>query len=127
MKLGYLPLKGSIRLVQIFSSIDLPGTYCIHKDGRMAIIGISAFADAARLTVDCVVLISIQWHTVRVQDSLSLVITGLYKKNGMTRYVYGDGGMALHHINFNYYGIKLSIVRVLFQTMSAVQILIVHT
>ena len=45
----------------------------------------------------------------------------------MTRYVYGDGGMTLHHINFNYYGIKLSIVRVLFQTMSAVQILIVHT
>ena len=80
MKLGYLPLKGSIRLVQIFSSVDLPGTYCIHKDGRMAIAGISAFADAVRLTVDCVVLISIQWHTVRVQDSLSLVITGLYKK-----------------------------------------------
>ena len=77
MKLGYLPLKGSIRLVQIFSSIDLPSTYCIHKDGRMAITGISAFADAARLTVDCVVLISIQWHTVRVQDSLSVVITGL--------------------------------------------------
>ena len=80
MKLGYLPLKGSIRLVQIFNNLDLPSTYCIHKDGRMAIIGISAFADAARLTVDCVVLISIQWHTVRMQDSLSLVITGLYKK-----------------------------------------------
>ena len=80
MKLGYLPLKGSIRLVQIFSSVDLPGTYCIHKDGRMAITGISAFANVARLIVDCVVLISIQWHTVRGQDSLSLVITGLYKK-----------------------------------------------
>ena len=77
MKLGYLPLKGSIRLVQIFSSIDLPGTYYIHKHGRMAIIGISPFADAAKLTVDCVVLITIVWHTVRGQDSLSLVITGL--------------------------------------------------
>ena len=80
MKLGYLPPKGSIRLVQIFSSVDLPGTYCIHKDGRMAITRISAFADAARLTVDCVVLISIQWHTMRREDSLSLVITSLYKK-----------------------------------------------
>ena len=80
MKLGYLPLKGSIRLVQIFSSVDLPGTYCIHKDGRMAITGISGFVDAARLTVDCIVLISIQWHTVRGEDSLLLVITGLYKK-----------------------------------------------
>jgi hypothetical protein len=80
MKLGYLPLKGSIRLVQIFSSLDLPGTYCIHKDGRMAITGFSAFADAARLTVDWVVLISIQWRTVRVKDLLSLVITGIYKK-----------------------------------------------
>ena len=80
MKLGYLPLKGSIRLVQIFSSIDFPGTYYIHKDGRMAITEISAFANAARLTVDCIVLISIQWHTVRVQDSLSLLITGLYRK-----------------------------------------------
>ena len=49
------------------------------------------------------------------------------QKNGMTRDVQSDGGMALHHINFNYYGIKLSIVRVLFQTMSAVEILIVHT
>lgn len=77
MKLGYLPLKGSIRLVQIFSSIDLLGTYCIHKDGRMAITGISAFANAARLTVDCVVLITIEWHAVRGQDSLSLVIIGL--------------------------------------------------
>ena len=80
MKLGYLPLKGSIRLVQIFSSIDLPGTYCIHKDGRMAIARISAFANAARLTVDCVVLINIDWHTVCGEESLSLVITGLYKK-----------------------------------------------
>ena len=80
MKLGYLPLKGSIKLVQIFSSLDLPSTYYIHKDGRMAITGISAFADAARLTVDCVVLISIQWHTVCGEDSLSLVITGLYEK-----------------------------------------------
>ena len=77
MKLGYLPLKGSIRLVQIFSSIDLPGTYCIHKDGRMAITGISPFANAARLTVDCVVLITIEWHTMRGQDLLSLVITSL--------------------------------------------------
>ena len=80
MKLGYLPLKGSIRLVQIFSSLDLPVTYCIHKDGRMVIAGISAFANVARLIVDCVVLISIQWHTVRGEDSLSLVITDLYKK-----------------------------------------------
>ena len=49
------------------------------------------------------------------------------QKNDMTRDVYGDGGMALHHINLKYYGIKLSIVCVLFQTMSAVQILVVHT
>ena len=45
----------------------------------------------------------------------------------MTRDVFGDGGMALDHINVNYYGIKLSIVRVLFQTMSAVEIVVVHT
>ena len=77
MKLGFLPLKGSIRLVHIFSSIDLPSTYCIHKDGRMVITRISAFANAVRLTVNCVVLISIKWHTVRWEDSLSLVITGL--------------------------------------------------
>ena len=80
MKLGYFPLKGSTRLVELSSSVDLPGTYCLHKDGRLAISGFSALTNAARLTIDSVLLFTILRGAVADKVLLSLVIAGLYKK-----------------------------------------------
>ena len=40
-------LKGNIRLVEKVEDINMPDTYRIHSDGRMAITGFSTFAKAA--------------------------------------------------------------------------------
>ena len=40
-------LKGNIRLVEKVQDINMPATYRIHSDRRMAITGFSTFAKAA--------------------------------------------------------------------------------
>ena len=80
MKVGYFPLKGSIRLVELSSSVEFPGMYCLHKDGRLAISGFSALTNAAELTIDSVVLFTINKGVVADRELLSLVVADLYRK-----------------------------------------------
>ncbi|KAE8798644.1 hypothetical protein D1007_26132 [Hordeum vulgare] len=80
MKVGYFPLKGSIKLVELSSSVEFPRTYCLHKDGRLAISGFSALTNAAELTIDSVVLFTINKGVVVDKELLSLVVTDLYRK-----------------------------------------------
>ncbi|KAI4971447.1 hypothetical protein ZWY2020_002361 [Hordeum vulgare] len=80
MKVGYFPLKGSIRLVELSSSVEFPGMYCLHKDGRLAISGFSVLTNAAELTIDSVVLFTINKGVVADKELLSLVVADLYRK-----------------------------------------------
>ena len=71
-------LKGNIRLIEKVEDINMPATYRIHSDGRMAITGFSTFAKAARLTVGSEVVITIE-NSRKGQEMLSLVFLYLNK------------------------------------------------
>lgn len=76
-KLGYVPLKGNIRLVELYDDIDLPETYSIHNDGRMTVSGFSDFAKQARLRVKSIVRITIERRTIENRKLLSLMFNCL--------------------------------------------------
>ena len=71
-------LKGKITPVEKVEDINMPATYRMHSDGRMAITGFSTFAKAARLMVGSEVVITIE-NSKKGQEMLSLVFLYLNK------------------------------------------------